>query len=136
MGTNFYTEKGKHIGKRSAAGRYCWDCKVTLCKQGESFVHRDAEWFDKCPKCGKSTKAKKGLSTSSAGRELGFNKGEFKEKTGVCSCSSFSWAIYPYKLKGESVVDEYYSEYTIEEFQQILKECPIEIFHSIGVDFS
>ena len=38
MGTNFYIidkdqeySEGRHIGKRSAAGWYCWDCGTTLC---------------------------------------------------------------------------------------------------------
>ena len=37
MGTNFYlgkyvyeTKYENHIGKRSAAGLYCWDCDETL----------------------------------------------------------------------------------------------------------
>ena len=38
MGTNFYTTKGVHIGKRSAAGMYCWHCRTTLCEQGEEGV--------------------------------------------------------------------------------------------------
>ena len=28
-----------HIGKRSAAGMYCWDCDDTLCPGGKSQVH-------------------------------------------------------------------------------------------------
>jgi hypothetical protein len=39
MGTNFYSRGGRHIGKRSAAGWYCWDCKQTLCANGEQYVH-------------------------------------------------------------------------------------------------
>lgn len=38
MGTNFYFN-GQHVGKRSAAGWYCWDCHKTLCADGEEFVH-------------------------------------------------------------------------------------------------
>lgn len=47
MGTNFYLKGHRgdddpkyHIGKRSAAGLYCWDCRITLCKGGESAIHR------------------------------------------------------------------------------------------------
>ena len=44
MGTNFYywnlqQEENKHIGKRSAAGMYCFDCNVSLCKEGAEHVH-------------------------------------------------------------------------------------------------
>lgn len=39
MGTNFYFSNGGHIGKRSAAGWYCWDCKQTFCVNGEEHVH-------------------------------------------------------------------------------------------------
>lgn len=66
MGTNFYwitpepelitlptgeeVERGRfdhddpriHIGKRSAAGMYCWSCRVTLHKHGEKYVHTSA----------------------------------------------------------------------------------------------
>ena len=38
MGTNFYLNE-RHVGKRSAAGWYCWDCKQTLCADGEHNVH-------------------------------------------------------------------------------------------------
>ena len=41
MGTNYYLKGHRgddnpkyHIGKRSAAGLYCWDCHITLCKGG------------------------------------------------------------------------------------------------------
>ena len=45
MGTNFYKikrvdnkiEEGEHIGKRSAAGEYCWDCRRTLSIYGDEF---------------------------------------------------------------------------------------------------
>lgn len=50
MGTNYYARGYRriadmdpqyHIGKRSAAGLYCWDCGKTLCKDGESGIHFD-----------------------------------------------------------------------------------------------
>lgn len=56
MGTNYYWadllegldddkrydrrhELDCHIGKRSASGHYCFDCRVSLCKEGEKHVH-------------------------------------------------------------------------------------------------
>ena len=130
MGTNFYI-KGKrdnddpkyHIGKRSAAGLYCWDCRVTLCKGGESRVHYGDAFYDKCPKCGKSHE-KETLSNSAIGRELGFNTTKPEKKSGVKGCSSFIWARPLGKIK--HIVDEYGTEYSLEEFKAMLAECPIQ----------
>ena len=131
MGTNFYIKGSPktanlddpkwHIGKRSAAGLYCFDCGVTLCEQGEKFVHLthylvdkddetkkplelkyiftkaprndwlDVTWLDQCPIC-KRKPIDEDITESSAGRELGFNK-EPQVLSGIRSCSSFSWAM-------------------------------------------
>ena len=53
MGCNFYTLDNRHIGKRSDAGFYCWDCEITLCKGGGRAVHSGDEFYNKCPKCGR-----------------------------------------------------------------------------------
>lgn len=133
MGTNFYTLDGRHIGKRSAAGRYCWDCRVTLCK---GRIHYSEGFYDACPKCG-AVPLKETIEASSAGRELGFNKSAPAAKTGVRSCSSFSWAMEIGEMEGEATVeDEYGRKYTAVEFQQVLEECPIRFTDSIGVEFS
>jgi len=149
MGTNFYLVKKLkecnndmnpecHIGKRSAAGLYCWDCGVTLCKGS---VHYDDGWYDKCPKCGKKPK-KETLDNGAAGRELGFNKSKPAPKTGVKSCSSFRWDMEPdnvLKMKcraiAKPICDEYGRKYTLKEFKEILEECPIIFTDSIGKDF-
>ena len=138
MGTNFYTLKGKHLGKRSAAGPYCWDCQRTLCKEGNSKVHYDNQWFDSCPKCGKKP-IKESLTQSTGGRELGFNKSKPKLKTGVSSCSSFSWALLPSKFWGSKIAnvkDEYGRRFTRKQFGDILQECPIQTTDFIGREFS
>lgn len=154
MGTNFYLLNGTHIGKRSAAGSYCWDCGITLCKGGNEAVHMGYRssahesgckgdlacmcgWHKTCPKCGKNL-IKEDFNTSSAGRELGFNKSKPKKKTGVATCSSFSWAINPEKFKISQVQyvrDEYKRKYTRKEFQDVLSECPIQYTNSIRVAF-
>ena len=159
MGTNFYTKENLtdsmspkyHIGKRSAAGLYCWDCGTTLCKDGEGKVHYcrkgddlsgpETEWHRKCPKCGKSPTEEK-LTEGAAGRELGFNKGKPEKKTGVASCSSFSWVISPeeldkrYKYRPfKYIYNEYGDKFTLKEFKEILKECPIQ-YMKIGEQFS
>lgn len=117
MGTNFYLNK-EHVGKRSAAGLYCWDCRLTLCRSGESMVHfgGNRDFFLSCPKCG------------------------VKPKT---TCCSFSWAMKEDDMnrrlarsrKPKPIIDEYENEYTIEEFGKVLDECPIRYFHSIGMEF-
>lgn len=146
MGTCFYlTGKPQddnpkhHIGKRSAAGYYCWDCGVTLCKDGPSKIHYESEWYDRCPICGEYKKPE-GLNESSAGRELGFNKNNQPVKRGVRSVCSFTWAmdidVLKWGLVGEKpVTDEYGREYTLKEFQEVLSQCPIRFHDSIGVWF-
>lgn len=145
MGTNYYIKDigisdspECHIGKKSAAGLYCWNCNITLCIAGDKWIHnssKDEHWYKKCPVCGQIPK-KESLSESSAGRELGFNKGAYKKKTGVASCSSFTFAMPPEKVKLiPHIVNEYDDEFTQKEFQQILEECPIR-YYSIGEWFS
>jgi len=162
MGTNFFLNGYRyhqnrcspeyHIGKRSAAGLYCWDCDTTLQIGGET-----------CPKCGQGEKAE-GLSQSAAGRELGFNNQSPQVKTGVASCSSFTWAMHPGHLEmimdiledGGSVPemacpacgnahkdrveypveDEYGHKYSIQEFREVLTECPIQFHDAVGTHFS
>lgn len=152
MGTNFYlnyngeTDYENHIGKRSAAGLYCWDCNKSLCKGA---VHYGNGYYEACPICGKKLE-KETLKESLGGRELGFNppigKNKPKRKQGVKVCSSFTWAISPIeaqtkmgelqKLKVGCVIDEYGTEYTVDEFEEVLNECPIRIIDSITETFS
>lgn len=149
MGTNFFilSEDGFtgniHIGKRSAAGWYCWDCKMTLCKGGESLVHFESGWYDKCPVCGKEVIVEP-ICDGEIGRELGFNKSELKAKKGVKSCCSFSWAITMEdfcKAIGQRedddkiIVNEYGDKFTISEFSSMLDGCPIKYTGSIGKRF-
>jgi len=162
MGTNFYLrghghtdDPQYHIGKRSTAGQYCWDCDITLCRKGNSGIHGESSWHDACPKCGKKPR-EESLSEGAVGRELGFNKSEPKKKSGVSSAASFTWAMPPHivlhdgfekethclhcgqKFKEEDKIieSEYGDIYTLEEFKQILEECPIRFIHSIGEWFS
>ena len=162
MGTNFYIRGYRqsddpkfHVGKRSAAGLYCWDCDVSLC-MGEVHSGR-SQWYEACPKCGKKP-TKEDLSVSASGRELGFNKSQPRVKTGVCTCSSFSWGIenlpqaveawlsehpptcpccgVPFKDTTKVIEDEYGELYSEDEFEKVLAECPIQFFEHIGKYFS
>jgi len=165
MGTNYYI-KGYdkeddddfdnrmdpkwHIGKRSAAGHYCFDCDITLCKDGPTRVHYDAKWYDKCPVCGKKPVIEE-MENSSVGMELGFNKNETKLKKGVASVSSFTFAMnfidIVNKIKEEFgkssndekvIINEYGDEFTYIEFLNLLKPIPssLRFRHSIGKEFS
>jgi len=165
MGTNYYIkgydktqsdgepvyddcDPAVHIGKRSAAGTYCFDCDVTLCKGGKRNVHQGVrEWHKVCPKCGKAP-AIETLSTSTAGIELGFNKHQATKRQGVRSCSSWTWAMdhedtmamrvqeMGWKLNEKCIVDEYGGEYTTKEFMDLIDACPIHFGHMVGVHFS
>ena len=129
MSTNYYFIEGHvHIGKRSAAGLYCYVCNVTLCKTGEDDIHAFGEWYEVCPKCG---------------AKLG---------DGVGNCSSFSWAIDQnefaersglsnnitgFKTSGQNIIkNEYGVIYTRERFIELLNDCPIKFYGSIGTKFS
>ena len=112
-----------HIGKRSAAGHYCYDCNVTLCLDGVFAVHmgkvpqdynpdntthamviqdwladkstwRETRWADVCPKCGKE----KVDEHHAASIELGLRSPNTSRPKGVWSCSSFTWAQNPVRL--------------------------------------
>lgn len=135
MGTNFYTLNGRHIGKRSAAGIYCWDCNISLNNKGATYVHdKDVEWYEVCPICGK--KVELNGWDNATGKELGFSKIKGKQ-TGVTTCCSFTWAILPKKCKKlKGIKDEYGRKYTYEEFQEELEFCPIQFYHLIGKSFS
>lgn len=144
MGTNYYTTKDKHIGKKSAAGYYCWDCNITLCKNGNEGIHKgchhkhlmfcDCGWHKKCPTCGGPPR-KETLDNSAVGRELGFNKQPYGKKKGVTTCSSFTWA-HRFKKLPRKIKDEYDRVFTTKEFEKILEECPVQYFHLIGREFS
>ena len=139
MGCNFYNAKtGEHIGKRSAAGPYCFDCGLTLCKGGEARVHyfsSEDDWHTECPRCGLAM-AREGLGNSTMGLELGFNKNPYETKTGVRSCSSFSFAIPEDRARAvKKVRDEYGHEYKQAEFLKVLDLCPIK-YNLTGYHFS
>ena len=99
----------KHIGKRSAAGKYCYHCGVTLNKYGTDHVHNYeySEWYERCPICG-------------------------REGSPICT---FRWTFLGHKWLIEKlahegcrqylIVDENDEEYTPLEFLQAVN-TPIE----------
>ena len=152
MGTNFYWADAKpkkidtmdpewHIGKRSAAGLYCWDCGITLCKTGNEDIHKSRSMFyEKCPKCG--GKPHKEGWNSSGGLELGFAKTKDLGTSGVCSVSSFSYAQDPNTVEQalkekKAVIDEYGRKYSALRFKkEVLCMCPVKYTASVGKWFS
>lgn len=134
-----------HLGKRSAAGYYCWTCGITLCKQGNDAIHGGyASFYDRCPKCG-AEKVKEGLDAGPAAIELGFAQPRVARPTGVRGCSSFSWAQSPEQVRticrahpdDELVDDEYGRTFTGQQFMDMLENnCPIEFTNSVGKWFS
>jgi predicted nucleic acid-binding Zn ribbon protein len=135
MGTNYY--KGDvHLGKRSAAGFYCFECEITLCKDGRDKVHNNSAWHEQCPVCGAKPE-KEDFGSSSVGRELGFNKNKQK-KTNVRSCASFRWAIEPAMIKTitGTIRNEYGDKFTEKQFKAVVNDCPIQYFDTIGQEFS
>lgn len=135
-----------HIGKRSAAGHYCWDCRLTLCKDGEDGLHQSCRheigcrcrWFNACPQCGGKVQ-KNGFNPVDV--ELGFAASLTVKPTGVTGASSFSYAQKPklveqicQEFSGEKVVEnEYGKRFTGAEFLQMLDtNCPIRFIRFIG----
>jgi len=146
MGTNFYTfenfcancdrqDRLEHIGKRSAAGLYCWSCDAPLPEDEEKCIHCGTRWERKGP----------GEPGNAAGVELGFAEPAMERPhNGVTNASAFRWAMEPDRVRllceasmdAPCVVDEYGSKMTGREFLEMLRcQCPLERF-SIGVEFS
>ena len=158
MGTNFYWQNAEaigipedtvvqhHIGKRSAAGWYCWDCLVPLVEGGNKNVHSStARRLDTCPVCSKGKQSHDALSEGAAAIELGFAKPNTDRSTGVRTCSSFSWAQDPEmvgsfcnRYRDEQIIeDEYGRPMTGREFSEMIaSNCPVQFTNSIGRDFS
>jgi hypothetical protein len=144
MGTNFYWKDSKqtdgiqdHIGKRSAAGYYCWDCGTTLLQSGDRNIHYseyEKNWLKFCPSCFAEIE-KETITESSAGTELGFNKITGGKK-GIKTCCSFTWTLMKHLWKIQNlcdnvnkekvIINEYGDEFSAEEFLQMLKGCPVQ----------
>jgi hypothetical protein len=155
MGTNFYlikkqscdhcgrkAEEGPHVGKRSAAGLFCYACKLSLCVDGNEAVHRGhTAWAKACRNCG----AEPVKDDNASGMvELGFAKPRTDKPSDVRSAASFTWAADPVEtrnmLRGQTealIIDEYGRTYSGVEFLAIIDaNCPIEFTDSIGLEFS
>lgn len=134
-----------HIGKRSAAGPYCWDCDETLVIGGKSAIHHsNSGVYDECPKCGRGPDLPSPLIGGAAAVELGFAKPNTLRPTGVRSCSSFSWAqpedgfmAFIREHRNHAVViSEYGDVMSGGEFVAMLESnCPVRYHEMIGRAF-
>ena len=137
-----------HLGKRSAAGPYCWDCRITLCKGGERRIHHSdgdgSKWWDRCPQCG-GERIEEGLGIGVAAVELGFAEPRTERPKSVRGAASWSWAQDPKRVEevckerpDETLIeDEYGTEWTCRGFMEMLDaNCPIRFTDSIGQEFS
>ena len=134
-----------HIGKRSAAGAYCWDCRLTLCRDGEARIHFQNSGFHKsCPRCHKQPPKPSWEQGNGAAVELGFAKPNKQRPSGVTYVSSFSWAQDPKSVLAACknnytacVEDEYGKVYSGQEFVAMLEfQCPIQSTDSVGQRFT
>lgn len=111
-----------HIGKRSAAGRWCFSCGVTLCKGGLERIHfsadPDDDWHRLCPRC--------------------------ESDDDVRPTCSFTWAQDPLRVRTvcrahgltQVVIDEYGRRYTGQDFLALLdRSVTVEMMDSIGERF-
>lgn len=115
MSTNYYyretrNSEKKHVGKRWAAGSYCWDCKLPVEGPGD------------CPRCGEKRVKDYDLH---------------KEKKGVTGVCGFCWAVHPAELISVPYFENEYGEVmTGDEFWKMVSICPIQHYDSIGKEFS
>lgn len=111
---------GEHIGKRWAAGVWCWDCKIKAERDDIGLF-----WF--CSKCRKRC-SDKILSFNPAFRELGFDKKKEIKHIGVDGASGFIWHAKNKKdafkkLKGVKKVKTEYGKYwSIERFWRMFND--------------
>lgn len=134
-----------HLGKRSGAGRFCWDCMVTLNKGGNAAIHMGrSDWHPACPKCNKTEKDN---YPTRFDKVVDFEKEVVTDARpkGIAPCCSFSWAqdpdgvliILKERPNEPLVIDEYDVPYTGMEFGMMLhNSCPVHFVDSVGTRFS
>jgi len=141
MGMNVYTfdgeGRGAHIGKRYAAGYWCWDCREELNQEPER-RRAGNKYVWTCPGCGKSSDGKEKGRFNPAMRELGFAKDSPRAHEGIDGASGFTWQIGPDGL-GESrrevkkallsvpyVMTEYGEIWSLAKFLEMFKDVIVE----------
>jgi hypothetical protein len=154
MGCNFYKIENPlelyeddpriHIGKRSAAGLYCYDCGIYLSANCTQYAHSKGMFKEQyesytskslksCPHCGNQRSSS---GYSAVHKELGFDSNDTTSLIGVQGVSSFTWTMMKHKAwvtkclidcpDQKIIIDEYGHQFTADEFIQELKYCMIE----------
>ena len=169
-GTNFYWKRSAsgnlprfvfagHIGKRSAAGLYCWDCGTPLARPVQcapnSFctsnwvapaVHgSSASQMTECPRCHGAPQPDAQDASApghAAGLALGWAKPLAERPWGVRSASSFLWAQEPARTIATLrqwpdgvIVSEYEREYSASDFFDMLLLIPMWFTDQVGREF-
>ncbi len=153
MGTNYYI-RGRvdddyegHIGKRSAAGLYCFDCDLHLGCGSKT---------QRCHQCG-LVHVQQHKMTGPVAVELGFEKPSPLPTSGVHGCSKFTWDMHRAEVstaieaaKGacptcerkhddaaKVIENEYGDLFTFDEFmEKVVEACAVQSTDSIGRHFS
>lgn len=131
-----------HIGKRSAAGLYCYSCNAWF-HDPAACDERPKDQRTSCKYCGAEHKSGMNRATSV---ELGFAKPEsLRPESGVEGTCTFSWANWPdevYHIARQApaemqlVVDEYGRTMTGQQFLDMLRASVSITKLSIGQIFS
>lgn len=114
MSTNYYYRetrngKEKHIGQRYAAGLYCYNCRVQV--KGD------------CPACGAKVATEENPMT--------------KDNLCVLPTMGFCWAVNSSDVESIPYVeDEYGKIMSGNDFWQMIRECKVHDYNSIGKEFS
>ncbi len=151
MGTNFYLryesqeyERGIHLGKRSAAGMYCYGCNISLVTgmPGGLNVQNphmgEGKNYRACPICGARQSGNfynPELFTPTA------EQTDREEKYVVRYSCSFGFAIPPEELSAYTqdvlVVDEYGTVFSMHEFRRdVIEKAAFLFTHHVGQCFS
>lgn len=129
MGMNIYTVDKIHIGKRYAAGRWCWDCKIRII-EGDIYRCKHIEEWAK--------KSNKAITYNPVMRELGFDKSRPLKHNGIDGASGFIWQVGEYGLgasveevkqslsRRRRVVTEYGKRLEMREFWDMFNDIIIE----------
>ena len=150
MGTNFYLTsvadelKEKHLGKRSAAGLYCYDCDISLVTglrgglNVRSPHYGEGTDYRTCPKC--KTKPSGNLYNPELFTPRPDEMAR-EERYVVRYCHSFSFAQARVRIDTYAseidVVDEYDRHMTMEELRtEVIAKAVFLFTHHIGQEFS
>ena len=147
MGTNFYLLNGTHLGKRSAAGHYCYKCDVSLVTGQPGGMNPAASphaggWASRnsCPNCGQSYQNEGGLYQPELFKPTPEETARELASGDVRGAYSFSYAVAPSMVAvynpRRKVTSEYGDKMTLQEFRNMVERAKFRFTDSIGREFS